>query len=94
MRLQQKEIKIIKDMIYQFFKGAKVYIYGSRLDNTKRGGDIDIFIIPSCKVENIRVKRAKLKLFLEERLLKPVDILIHQDFKRKIEQEALKGEMI
>jgi len=61
---------------------------------TKRGGDIDIFIIPSQKVENIRAKRAKLKLFLEERPLKPVDILIHQDFKRKIEQEALKGEMI
>ena len=92
--MQQKEIKIIKETIYQLFEESKIYIYGSRLDDVKRGGDIDIFVIPSQKVENIRVKRAKLKLFLEERLLKPVDILIHQDFKRKIEQEALQGEMI
>ena len=94
MRLRQREIEVIKNAIYQQFREAKVYIYGSRLDDTKKGGDIDIFIIPLQKIENVRAKRAKLKLLLEERLLRPVDILTHQDFKRKIEQKALQGEMI
>ena len=46
MRLKAKEINSIKKVVNQFFKGAQIYIYGSQLDDSKRGGDIDIYIIP------------------------------------------------
>ena len=94
MRLKQKEIEIIKSTLIEFFGECRIKIFGSRLDENKRGGDIDIFIIPSVKIENERLKKAKASLILEEKLLKPVDILIHKDFEKIIEQEAMRGEEI
>jgi len=45
IRLSDEEIEIIKKVASEVFGGdAKVYIFGSRTDLTKKGGDIDIFI--------------------------------------------------
>jgi len=91
MRLTQSEIDIIKSTLLDTFGEAQIYIFGSRLNDEVRGGDIDIFIIPKSKIENQRAKRAKVVSYLEYKLLKPIDLLIHRDFNRLIEQEALKG---
>ena len=91
MRLTKKEIEIIKKTILEQFGEAKIYIFGSRLDDKAKGGDIDIFLIPKESIENQRVKKAKAIFLLEERLLKPIDIIVHKDFSRLIEKEALKG---
>jgi len=89
MRLQKEEIELIKKVIKTYLKDAKIYIFGSRLDDSKKGGDVDIFIITSEKVS--LGLEAKMKFLLEEELFKPVDLVFHKDFKRKIEKEALKG---
>ena len=45
VRLSDKEIQIIKETAREIFgNNAKVYIFGSRADLNKKGGDIDIFI--------------------------------------------------
>ena len=45
IRLKDEEIEIIKEVAIEIFgEDAKVYIFGSRVDLTKNGGDIDIFI--------------------------------------------------
>jgi len=89
MRLQKEEIELIKNVIKTYLKDAKIYIFGSRLDDSKKGGDVDIFIITNEKVSlNLE---AKIKFLLEEELFKPVDLVFHKDFNRKIEKEALKG---
>jgi len=89
MRLTQSEITLIKDTIKKYINDAKIYIFGSRLDDSKKGGDIDIFIITDKKV-TLQIE-AKIKFFLEEELLKPIDLVFHRDFEREIEKEALKG---
>jgi len=89
MRLQKEEIELIKKVIKTYLKDAKIYIFGSRLDDSKKGGDVDIFIITSEKVS--LGLEAKMKFLLEEELFKPVDLVFHKDFKRKIEKEVLKG---
>jgi len=88
MRLKENEIKAIKEIIYSIFKDAKIYLFGSRLDNNKKGGDIDLFIISKDNtLQNGLKAQSKLKRVLN----KPVDIVLHRDFERNIEKEALKG---
>jgi len=45
VRLRKKELKIIKDTTKLFDKGARIFIFGSRADVNKKGGDIDILVI-------------------------------------------------
>ncbi|WP_024789362.1 MULTISPECIES: nucleotidyltransferase domain-containing protein [unclassified Lebetimonas] len=63
MRLKKEEIKIIKNIIRLYDKKAKIYIFGSRIDDRKKGGDIDIFVL-SDKI-NFKIKqKIKIKFFL------------------------------
>jgi predicted nucleotidyltransferase len=91
MRLSKKEITIIKEIIEDIFIEPTVYLFGSRLDESKRGGDIDLFIIAQDSSLEQKIKAlARLKRALH----KPVDIVLHKDFSREIEKEALKGVII
>jgi predicted nucleotidyltransferase len=45
MRLSKKEIKILKTILYKLNSDAKLYLFGSRVDDSKRGGDIDLLIV-------------------------------------------------
>ncbi len=45
MRLSDFERNTIKNLAKQFYgQQAKVILFGSRVDDTKKGGDIDVFI--------------------------------------------------
>ena len=58
VRLKEEEINVIKTTIKQFDPEAKIFIYGSRADLSKKGGDIDILII-SDKIslqEQLKIK--------------------------------------
>ena len=90
MRLSKKEIKIIKENTKNIFGESKIILFGSRLDDNKKGGDIDLYIIPQNK-DNLFEKKLKLKAVLEDILFKPVDIIVAKDENRLIEKEAMKG---
>jgi len=44
MRLTNLEQKSIKETFSEIFKTGKIYLFGSRTDDNKRGGDIDLYI--------------------------------------------------
>lgn len=44
MRLTNKEIDTIKSSVLTLDAEAHVYLFGSRVDDAKRGGDIDLLI--------------------------------------------------
>jgi predicted nucleotidyltransferase len=92
MRLNQKEIKLIKSIITKIIPDAKIYIFGSILDDNIKGGDIDIYIITS-NIPDFSTK-ALLKFELENKLYRPIDLIFHKDFNLLIEKEAKKGIMI
>lgn len=88
MRLSEKEVNLIKSTLVSVFGDVKIYLFGSRLDDSKKGGDIDLFIISNNATLSNKIKAlAKLKRMLH----KPIDLVLHKDFSREIEKEALKG---
>jgi predicted nucleotidyltransferase len=89
LRLSKDEVEFIKNTINSILK-SEIYIFGSRLDDNKKGGDLDIYLIPKEK-EDLSYKVGLIRMILEERLLIPVDIVIAKDKNREIEKEALKG---
>jgi len=90
MRLEAVEKEIIVNTLKDIFGSVKVYLFGSRLDDTKKGGDIDLFILPK-DTSNLLEKKIKALAKLERLLYKPVDIVIHKNFERVIEKEILKS---
>jgi len=45
MRLTANEITAIREEIGRLDPKAEVYLYGSRVDDTARGGDVDLLVI-------------------------------------------------
>ncbi len=70
VRLSCEEIDILKESILQVDSRAKVYLFGSRVDLDKRGGDIDILILSDLmKLKDLRDIRLKFfKEFGEQKL--------------------------
>ena len=90
MRLSQKYIDVLKDKFLEFFGDGEIYLFGSRVNDNKKGGDIDLYL----KVEdhnNLFEKRIKF-LSRVKRVLgeQKIDIVFNEDKNRLIEQEALK----
>ena len=60
MRLKPHETRAIKETILNLDPEAKIYLFGSRVDDTLRGGDIDLLILSHNITQkdrrNIRVK--------------------------------------
>jgi predicted nucleotidyltransferase len=78
MRLSHNEISAIKKNVLQFDSNAKVYLFGSRVKDDEKGGDIDILVI-SDKIgfiEKIKIKTGIFKEIDEQKL----DLIIKKDF--------------
>ena len=45
MRLTEAQVKAIQDNFFvSFMEGDKIWLFGSRVDDFKKGGDIDLYI--------------------------------------------------
>jgi predicted nucleotidyltransferase len=45
MRLEPEQAQAIRQEIHQADPAAEVYLYGSRTDDSARGGDIDLLVV-------------------------------------------------
>ncbi|MCT4612597.1 MAG: nucleotidyltransferase domain-containing protein [Clostridia bacterium] len=64
MRLTNFEIQSIKKIVENSDDEAEVYLFGSRVDNAKRGGDIDLLVL-SDKLKKMDIYDIKEKLYIE-----------------------------
>ena len=92
MRLTQKEVTLLKEKLATLSKEAKLYLFGSRVDDTKRGGDIDLLVVSKklTKRDLRYLRLAFFKVFGEQK----IDILLDDGtfanpFHKIISQKAI-----
>jgi predicted nucleotidyltransferase len=91
MRLTEYEKKSIIKAFKETFVDGKIILFGSRTDDTQRGGDIDLYLIPTKKFDD-EIKRkisflVKLDNYIGEQ---KIDVVMAKDKNRLIEQVALR----
>jgi predicted nucleotidyltransferase len=74
MRLTPAQIQKIQSAVHEFAGDAATgWLYGSRLDDHRRGGDVDLLV--QCEPVIGLMQRARIKNRLELELGLPVDVL-------------------
>ena len=62
MRLSSDEICCLKDSLKKLSNEAKIYLFGSRVDDNKKGGDIDLLIL-SDNLSKQDIRKLRLDFF-------------------------------
>ncbi len=78
MRLSAKEISTIKKNILNFDADAKIYLFGSRVNDNAKGGDIDVLVI-SDKIgftEKLKIRTGIFREIEEQKL----DLVVKKNF--------------
>jgi len=72
-----------------FFEGD-IYLFGSRVDDGKKGGDIDLYLVIKNQ-DDLFAKKGKFLSRIKRDLgEQKIDVIFNQDPNRLIEQEAKK----
>jgi len=80
MRLLDSQMDSIKTVISRHAgNGCRVYLFGSRLNDQARGGDIDLLIETARHLS--RMQRARLKMAIESAVGLPVDLVVRAEDK-------------
>ncbi|MEW5803102.1 MAG: nucleotidyltransferase domain-containing protein [bacterium] len=89
MRLDECERRALKQCLSDF--NGEVYLFGSRLDDTKKGGDIDILLFPRISVAH----PLKLSLRIQTKFFslceQQLDVVVYREddpFYREIMKDA------
>ncbi len=90
MRISDYDHQAIKQTFAEVFGEGKVYLFGSRVDDSRRGGDIDLYLCPQKLVDEFKQK-SQFSMRLQDRIgEQKIDIVIAKDQERLIEQEAMR----
>jgi predicted nucleotidyltransferase len=71
MRLSTEKIENLKESITTILPNSKIYLFGSRVDDFKKGGDIDILIVADRRLdfrEKAKIERNFFEKFGEQKL--------------------------
>ena len=62
MRLSKNEVRILKNTLYTLNSDAKLYLFGSRLYDDKKGGDIDLLIVSKTFTKKL-LRKLRIEFF-------------------------------
>ena len=89
MRLTPVDIEAIKRSFNKVFGDGDIYLFGSRVDDDQKGGDIDLYLNPADK-NNLYQKKIKFLVNVDLAIGEQhIDIVFAENTGRHIEQEAL-----
>jgi predicted nucleotidyltransferase len=77
MRISDREKRILVGAVLAQDPAARVWLFGSRVDDGKRGGDIDIAVLSTMigRLERMRIRRAVVDALGEQK----VDVVVSAD---------------
>ena len=77
MRLKNIEIEIIEKTIHSVDPDASIYLFGSRVDENRKGGDIDLLIFSRTLTygDKIKIKKRIFEKMEEQK----IDLIIARD---------------
>ncbi len=87
MRIPKKIQDVIKEASKESFDTCEVILFGSRVDDAKKGGDFDI-AIKGC--DRIQFRRGKIRFFkrlLLEDMDLPIDLVHYESVNKLLQQE-------
>ena len=89
MRITEREKNVIVEAVKTTDPEAKVWLFGSRVDDSKKGGDIDIAIY-SDKINKDVMQKIKVNRFICDRIGEQrIDIVTTSDGKEAIFRLAM-----
>ena len=95
MRINKEDIVLIKTITKECFgNNAKVYLFGSRVDDRKKGGDIDLYIETDIKNDVFKEKLKMLGMLHEVLGEQKIDIVINNFIYDKFIYQVAKNEGI
>jgi uncharacterized protein len=87
MRLRKEEIDAIKEVAREIFGGsATVQLFGSRTDDSLKGGDIDLLILTNREISHSEQYHLKIKFLVELKKIiddQKIDVIIERDQQSK-----------
>lgn len=92
MRLANEEQSVISDTIHQSDADAQIYLFGSRIDDAAKGGDIDLLVL--SKKINLMTKLDILAQLHQKLGDRKIDIAVYPDairpFPRMVMREGVR----
>jgi predicted nucleotidyltransferase len=82
MRLSAHELNVIRSEVLNADADGKIFLFGSRADDSRRGGDIDLFVETSYRLD------LKRRMLLEHRISSACDTKVDMVFKSPSDAES------
>lgn len=94
MRLEGQEIQTIIEKVRSFDPAAEIWLYGSRIDDQLKGGDIDLLVISSTITFSEKISilteikmtmgDQKIDLIVRKPELRAIDPLLHSILEKAV----------
>ena len=90
MRLSSVQHQAIKKYFIEVFKEGEIYLFGSRVDNNRKGGDIDLYLRPKECKKLVAKKLDFLVKVKREIGQQKIDVVFDKQLHRAIDSVAIK----
>lgn len=88
MRLAEQQLSIIRETVRSTAReDVRAYLFGSRLDDSARGGDVDLLLAAGRRIDLLT--RARVKAALESAIGLPVDVVAYETGKEPTPFQAI-----